>query len=186
MKNTTWRTIGTNFGFFALGALVVFVTARANPGWFVKQKVPKVEQDIFRRFDTQFGPDFFSHDDPFEEMKRFRENLGQNPDLFDRWFGKHFGGGTAEDISRREDGDYIYFDIKVPDLKSTSVQTKVNDGYVTIDGKTATKSQSENGETSFESVFHRTFPAPANADASKMEVSSEGNGVVLKFPKLKK
>lgn len=203
-----WRTVGVGIGGLAIGALSVVGAVRARPDWFVKEEKPRIEQDalrdfasrekdIFRKFDDQFGGDFFRQNDPFEEMRKFREHLGQDflapdqdqfflKDPFDRWFGKRFGGGTAEDISKREDDNYVYFDIKVDDLNSTSVQTKVENGYINIEGKTSKKSKTDNSESTFESSFHRIFPLPGNVDSSKMETTTEGGKIVLKFPKTKK
>jgi HSP20 family molecular chaperone IbpA len=77
-------------------------------------------------------------------------------------------------------------DVKVNDLKSTSITTNVSDGYVTIAGQVEKKSADKNGadESVYQSSFRRVLPLPSNVDASKMVTTSQGNTVTLKFPKL--
>ncbi|MGZ3722900.1 MAG: Hsp20/alpha crystallin family protein [Bdellovibrionales bacterium] len=68
---------------------------------------------------------------------------------------------------------------------STSIETKVENGYLMINGKQDKKKSVGGGESIFESTFHRTFPAPSNVDSSKMQTQTENDKIVLKFPKLK-
>lgn len=188
---------------FILGSLVALVLVKVKPELFfnstklaqtdVFHDFANRERELFQRFNDQFGNDFFRHNDPFEEMKKFREEMGQGfapdengaflKDPFDRWFGKKFGGGTINDISQREDRDFVYYDIQVDDVQGTSVDTKVEDGYIVISGKQERKSKE--GNSIFESNFKRTFPVPSNVDPAKMQTTLENGKIVLKFPKLK-
>lgn len=96
-------------------------------------------------------------------------------DGFDTLFNDDFF--EASELSQREDEKFIYYDVHVADLNSTSINTKVENGYITISGTTEKTSY-------FKSSFNRTFPVPDHVDSNKMEMSSEGDKVVLRFPKL--
>ena len=50
-------------------------------------------------------------------------------DMFDSWYSDDFGRGSIEDISKREDDLYIYYEIKVEDLNLTSLNTKIENGH---------------------------------------------------------
>lgn len=160
----------------------------------------KKQEDIRNQFDSFFNDDFFGQSDPFEEMKRMRKQMekhmqsfgtkdsrAHNP--FDSWFSNKFGGGTINDISKREDDEYVYYDIKVDDLNSTSINTKIENGYVTITGtvekKSGSSEQDSSAQSIFKSSFNRTFPLPENVDQNKMQMVPEKDMVVLKFPKTK-
>lgn len=76
-------------------------------------------------------------------------------------------------------------------MNSTSINTKVEKGYVTIsrteekesgfDGKDSNRSS----QSIFKSSFNRTFSLPLDVDQSKMQMLTEKDKVVLKFPKKK-
>lgn len=157
------------------------------------------QKGIRRHFDNLFDDDFFGQSDPFTEMKKMREHMekrteefGGMSNLFDSWFTDKFGGGSVSDISKREDEKYVYYDIRVDDVKTTSINTKVENGYITITGRQEKKTGStDEGDDSYsisesylKSTFNRTFPIPENVDANKMEMLSEKDKIVLKFPKL--
>jgi HSP20 family molecular chaperone IbpA len=155
------------------------------------------EQDMMKSFDKLLDGNFFGQHGTFENMKQFRKDMEKHfGDVqgdhsfstapFDTWFSHRFGGGTLEDIQQREDSQFVYFDVKVNDLKSTSITTNVSGGYVTISGQIEKKSQDKDGasENVYQSLFRRVLPLPANVDASKMETTTQGDTVTLKFPKL--
>lgn len=115
-------------------------------------------------------------------------------DLYSDGFGRTFGLEIPSGIVEREDGDAVYYDIKVPNVSTTSISTKVENGYVTITGTTEKKSgESDNDNESddfssmsvFQSNFSRTFPVPENVDPNKMQMTSEKDKIVLMFPKVK-
>jgi HSP20 family molecular chaperone IbpA len=98
----------------------------------------------------------------------------------------------TEGISEREDEEAIYYDIKVDDVKSTSIDTKVNNGYLTITGTTEKKTVSGDNENNdvtagsvYRSTFNKTFPLPDHIDPNKMQMITEKDKIVLKFPKIK-
>jgi HSP20 family molecular chaperone IbpA len=195
-------------GVLAVGAVKASPTLQAKLSTTEKQQqhhelayddIFKEQEDIRHQFDNFFNDDFFNQNDPFGEMKRMRtemekhmQSLGDNSgknNPFDFWFSDKFGGGTVNDISKREDDDFVYYDIKVDDLNSTSINTKIENGYVTITGTLEKKkgSTEENGtaQSTFKSSFSRTFPLPENVDQDKMQMIPETNKVILKFPKIK-
>lgn len=83
--------------------------------------------------------------------------------------------------------------IKVNDLNSTSVNTKIENGYITITGTVEKKSGSDDkkndsgfsSQSIYKSTFNRTFPLPEHVDQNRMEMSPEKDKIVLKFPKVK-
>ena len=197
-----------------LGGVAVIAALKLNPSLLSKldsdkdptqnhqliyDDIIKKQDGIRHQFDSLFDDDFFGRNDPFEEMKKMREEMekrmerfgpGGKSNPFDSLFSDKFGGGSVNDISRREDADFVYYDIKIDDLNSTSISTKIENGHITITGSTEKKSGAgDNGSTSAESVFkstfNRTFPLPDHVDQNKMETVSEKDKVVLKFPKKK-
>ncbi|HWU43924.1 MAG TPA: hypothetical protein VN132_10820, partial [Bdellovibrio sp.] len=88
--------------------------------------IVKRQEGIQHKFDSLFDDDFLNQNDPFEEMKKMRQQMEKrmadigphhrsmsNP--FDSWFSDKFGGGTINDISRQEDNDFVYYDIQLGD-----------------------------------------------------------------------
>lgn len=185
-----------------LGAALMLGVVIWKPHWFMieaKQSEPeqfgeiwKNQNKLFQNFDSLFDKKFFDHSDPFDEMKRMRERMQKyfdnrdtsNP--FDSWFGDRFGGGSVEDISKREDENFVYYDIRIPLSDGTSVKTTVENGYLTITGEvTRDQGSTDTNSSFFSSTFKRTFPLPPNVDATKMQSSHEKDKFVVKFPKVK-
>lgn len=195
-----------------VGGAIVFGALKYSPLFGTKAKAEKSSPDavyddilkkqegIQHKFNSLFDDNFFNQKDPFEEMKRMRKQMEKrmeefwtgrhsmsNP--FDSWFSDKFGGGTIDDISKREDGDFVYYDIQVDDINATSINTKIENGYITITGSLEKKSQSAENDNSsksaFKSTFNRTFPLPEHVDQNKMEMIPEKDKIILRFPKLK-
>ena len=155
------------------------------------------QKKMRKQLDSFFDEDFLGQNDPFESMRKFRKELEEETKEFvsgsvapfDSWYGHKFGGGNVSDIEKREDEAYVYYDIKVEDLNSTTLNAKVENGYITITGRIEKKTGSNDDDLSsqsvFSSTFSRTFPLPANVDEDKMEMLSGEDKVVLKFPKKK-
>jgi HSP20 family molecular chaperone IbpA len=166
----------------------------------IYEDIFKKQEGIRQQFDSLFDEGFIAQNDPFEEMRKMRQQMekqmkhfgGKNRSLsnpFDSWFSDKFGDGTINDISKREDEGFVYYDIKVDDVNSTSINTKVEKGYITITGTSEKNSGSDgknNGvsaQSIFKSSFNRTFPLPENVDQNKMQMLTEKDRVILKFPK---
>lgn len=126
-----------------------------------------------------------------EDLTLF-ENNGAITHPFETLFPDHFGEGSFDNIITREDSEFVYYDIKVNDLNSTSVDTKIENGYITITGTIEKKNSNvdkehDNGISSlsiFKSTFNRTFSLPAHVDHNKMEMIPEKDKIILKFPKV--
>lgn len=195
-----------------VGGAVVFGALKYSPSLRTKADAEKPSRDIVyddilkrqegiqHKFDGLFDGNFFNQNDPFDEMKKMRKQMEKrmedfgagrrsmsNP--FDSWFSDKFGGGTINDISKREDSDFVYYDIQVDDVNATSINTKIENGYITITGSLEKKSQSSESDNSaqsvFKSTFNRTFPLPEHVDQNKMQMVPEKDKIILKFPKLK-
>ena len=201
------------------GGLVVLAAMKLSPGVqskvdggdHAKQTREAIYDDIFKKqdgirnqFDNIFNDDIFNNQgDPFDQMRKMREQMekrmqglneghGKSANPFDSWFSDKFGGGTVNVITKREDENSVYYDIKVEDVNSTSINTKVESGYITITGTTEKKSRSDDKESDglsalslYKSNFSRTFPLPEQVDQNKMQMTSEKDTIVLKFPKIK-
>ncbi len=162
-----------------LGAFVCLVILRSFPrvqtfllpNPVAQKSVPHGPRDLFQEMDDMFRDDFFAQETPGFSKP------------FDSLVMKNFGGGL-QDFQQKEDDKYVYYELQIEDLKSTSLETKVEKGYLTVKG-TLEKKESEDGmEKTMQSHFERTFPIPENVDAQKMEVTSENHKVILKFPKV--
>ncbi len=156
------------------------------------------QRNIEKGFDSFFDEDFFSSQDPYETMRQFRKRMdqqfqefgqeGDSPTPFDTWFSHRFGGGSVEDIKQRSDDKYLYYEITVNDLEATTLNTRVENGMITIEGETKKEfqknepDQNRRSQGFTSSRFTRSFPLPAHVDADKMETEHKGNTVILKFP----
>jgi HSP20 family molecular chaperone IbpA len=171
-----------------------------QPPQVVFDDVFKKQNDIHNQLDNLLDDDFFSQKDPFEELRKMRRQMEKRMDRlggrghsmsnpFDSWFSDKFGGGTANDISKREDDYFVYYDIKVEDVKSTSITAKVENGYVMIQGSLERKNQTHEegvaGESLVKSSFNRSFPVPENVNSKQMMMETAQNTIILKFPKVK-
>ena len=162
----------------------------------------KKQEGIRGQFDDLLNGPLMAQNDPLEQMRKMRDQMETrtngfdiknhpmgNP--FDSWFSDPFGGGTADDISEREDDSFVYYDIQVDDVKLNSIKTKVNEGYITITGTAEKEADSESQDdrfstrSIFKSSFNRTFPLPENVDQNKMQLLTEKDKIILKFPKTK-
>ncbi len=178
-----------------LGGLLVIGAIRYNPLFrtivasTVEMKGPAVQAP------PSDEDDFFNQADPFQQMQKMRSQMEKQMAAAAQAGGQSFTfsvGGNSNDIAEREDAGFVYYDIKIADLDATSINTKVENGYLTISGtiekKTGDGSGGGNGfsaQTIFKSSFNRTFPLPEEVDAAKMEMTSEKDKVILKFPKVK-
>lgn len=160
----------------------------------------KYHREMMSQFDSFFDDRFFNQRDSFESMREFRNKLksphgifsdSSFPTPFDSWFGQRFGGGSVDDIQQREDENFVYFDVRVDDLDSGSIDTQVENGVLTIRGQKVSKKSTSSeeghsfGQSVFSSSFSRSIPLPHSVDHQNMEIDSEGDKMVIKFPKLK-
>lgn len=150
------------FGSFFLGAATLFVFFKAQPrlaGLLIG--VPAPER----------GGQFF---DPFAEAERLHQSMGF-PGLLTM--------GDEQNIVEREDEEAVYYEIT--GIDQTKLNTKVENGQLTISGETRKRSGDEDSffRTEMQSTFQRSFPLPPGVIEEKMEISSEKDKVVLRFPK---
>lgn len=144
--------------------------------------------------DQFYDDDFFgSVHDPFEQMRKMRKRMMKdfnafenNEGFFDSWYSKRFGGGHAGEVTQREDKDYIYYDLAIKDLNKEKVNVRVENGQISLSGQIEKKTIENGSETFFSSSFHRTFPAPMEVDAKRVQIDSSEDKLTLKFPKTHK
>ncbi len=90
-----------------VGGAIVFGAIKYRPSLRTKAEAEKKMRKQMERRMEEFGSGRHSMSNPF-----------------DSWFSNKFGGGTINDISKREDSDYVYYDIQVDDLNATSINTR--------------------------------------------------------------
>lgn len=120
-----------------VGGTIVVLAMKMSPTLRAKIETPEVthpesrdmvfddiikkQKGIQQHFDNIFNDDFFGGSDPFDDMKKMREQMRKRMDMldnpgpmtnpFDSWFSDKFGGGSVDDIAKREDDDFVYYDI---------------------------------------------------------------------------
>jgi HSP20 family molecular chaperone IbpA len=148
-----------------VGALFVFTLVKVKPQWFINNSV--IEQQLTTsplRENEAMAKNFdslFSDDDDFQEVD------------------------TPDDLETREDDNFIYYEIAIPNIDATSLKTTLEKGYVTITGTSEKKSEEGNVHQYSSSTFEKIYPLPAGTVAEKMEMIPDKNKVTLKFPKKK-
>lgn len=121
--------------------------------------------------------------DPFSKLEEMRNKMMKRTHPFDSWYQRKFGGGAPGEIKKREDEQYIYYEISIKGLDQESLSVKVEDGQIDLQGKVEIKD--ENGNM-ISSSFHRNFPTPVGVLSQKVEIENQQQDkLVLKFPKIK-
>lgn len=187
-KNKQWKKLAV--GTVLTGALSTTATQALAAQDTAATKAQR-EAASDERFDSFFG-------NAAENMKKMHSNFAQlrkdhankkANGLSGDYKSTVNGGGSLQEIATREDANFIYYDVKIKDLDSTSVNTDVKDGYITITGLQEKRSeyntQNASGQGLSKSGFQRTFPLPQNVDQHKMKMTAEKDKVILEFPKTK-
>lgn len=123
------------------------------------------------------------------EKERISDPFAEPERLLDPWSSGFPGlmamsAGEDQQVVEREDEHAVYYEIS--GIDQTKLSTKVEGGQLTITGETSKKSGGEEGgffQAEMRSTFQRSFPLPPNVDEQKMEMSSEKDKVILRFPK---
>lgn len=148
------------------------VEVKATGQFDIYDNILKGQKNIQHDFDRFFEDSFFNQSNPF-----------------DSWYFNKFDTEVTNGITQREDESFIYYDIQVDDFNSTSIDTKIENGYLIIAGHSEKKNESDKNDISsqsvFRSTFSHTFPLPEHVDPNKMIMTQEENKIVLKFPKNK-
>ncbi len=152
-------------------------------------------------FDNYFNDDFFNRfNDPFQKMDQFRKKMSEHfkemkksfyHDSFDnkfkRWFKNRFGGGSASDITTREDDRFVYYELNTGKFSPQNLKIDIKDNRVKITGQTTrTKENKENSDKSFSqyySSFYRVLPVPGGTKADEAKVDMKNHKIIIKFPK---
>lgn len=117
-------------------------------------------------------------DDQFERiqkrMKRMMESSFFSGGIFSNSMAKHFGRSNFE-IHQAEDRSFKYIKINAPKVKKDNIDIQINNGMITIKGEIA----SENSR----SQFSQSFNVPYGVMADKVSIETEGEEIVIKFPK---
>ena len=125
---------------------------------------------------------FFGGQDPFAQMRKMQEDMEKDMRRGGGGlFSMTFDGGDSQNIVEKEDDHAVYYEIS--GIDQTKLQTHVDGGMLTISGQT----KQEKGRGGFHAMvqqsFQRSFSLPPNVDPNGMQLTSEKDKVVLKFPK---
>jgi HSP20 family molecular chaperone IbpA len=95
-------------------------------------------------------------------------------------FGLAFDVGK---VTEREDENFYYYDLEVGSSENNKIEVNVKDNYLMLSGTI----EKVDGNSSFTSSFNKSFPIPADADASLLEVDSNSkeNFLIIKVPRKK-
>ncbi len=150
----------------------------------------KISKNMDSFFERSIDDDFFNgSEDLFEEMDKMREQMikrfdvSEVGDLLNHRHQRKLRDGSVGDIKKREDAQYIYYDIAVQGLKQEKVNVQVQDGQITISGQIENKTSQDGSESYSSSSFQRSFPVPDGVDVHQIQVGQEQDKLVVKFPK---
>jgi HSP20 family molecular chaperone IbpA len=180
MKSKKYVVILASAASFFLGVAFLFMVLRLQPELGAKvlgQSAPPPPRPSAIDPFAQARQQLFGGEDPLEEMEKLEEKMGQGlgGGLF------RIQGGEEQEVVRKEDEKSVSFEISGVD--QTKLSTKVEQGYLTIEGESKKESGGGGFSATMQSSFHRSFPLPPNVDEKKMEMSSEKDKVILRFPK---
>jgi HSP20 family molecular chaperone IbpA len=174
---------------FLLGVLsVLFWQKTLHMTWhFNKSQTENLPFPQEQEWDG-FLDDFFEQQmteadgDPFQMLESMRERMMKKTHPFDSWYQRKFGGGGPGEIKKREDEQFVYYDIAIQGMDQQNLNVEVKDGMVELKGRVEQKA--EDG-TQVSRSFQRSFPAPQGIDSKKVEIENSADKLTLKFPKLK-
>jgi len=96
-----------------------------------------------------------------------------------------FSRDRTPEISRKEDDEYVYYEIPLGDDPQDKVDVKIENGQVDISGRLEENREDDGTSTRYSSSFRRSFPAPDGVDPSGAKVERQAGRLVLKFPKIR-
>jgi HSP20 family molecular chaperone IbpA len=151
-----------------LGAALLFGYFKARPDT-ARSLFAGREQSILPSSDSRTHPW-----DPFTDARRMQEEIEKE---MQSGAGFGFEMGAEQQVVAKEDEKSVSYEISGVD--ATKLSASVRDGYLTLTGEANKKV----GGATVQSSFQQSFPLPRNVDTAKMETSSEGDKVILRFPK---
>ncbi|MGZ3727441.1 MAG: Hsp20/alpha crystallin family protein [Pseudobdellovibrio sp.] len=90
---------------------------------------------------------------------------------------------SQSDFTRREDGQYVYYDIALDHAKPKKIEVNVKDGKILITGQLEFQNKIDGLTQGFLSNFTKSIPALGNINTSKYEIEPADGKVTLKFKK---
>ncbi|HXH75989.1 MAG TPA: Hsp20/alpha crystallin family protein [Bacteriovoracaceae bacterium] len=157
-----------------------------------KDPITVTQKKFDNLYSNLFNDNFFSdRTSPFEQMEKLRAEMDKKFNEgagFDNWFADKFGGSINE-IKQDEDDKFVYYRLDLEGLDKDSVKIDVINGQVNISGEKsdiqAEEDPSGGGTRSeFYQSFQRSFPVPEGVDSDKVDFKTEGDQIVVKFPKV--
>ena len=155
------------------GALLVVVILRIRPDMapLIAGKPPAPPQSLTPQSILKHMED----EDPFGDEGFFSfKGFPFDQNLLDA---QQTGIGN---ITSREDENHIYYDIPLEGVDPSSVQTKVQNGYLTIQAEVK---KEESPGSFFQSSFQQSFPLSSNVEPGQIRISSEKDKITLQLTK---
>jgi HSP20 family molecular chaperone IbpA len=166
-------------GFFFVLGLFTFWAGQTVYYRFANPRRDFPPRPPMAHFPPGFNDAFEDDDamDPFVQMQRMQQEMmrGMAP-----------GGGLGQragEVQEREDDQFVYYDIHVKGVDQNKLKVNIENGQISISGEIIFIPEGEQ-EGGMVSKFHRTFPAPPQTDAEKVQVESSKDKITLKFPKI--
>jgi HSP20 family molecular chaperone IbpA len=152
-------------------------------------------RDISENF---FDDNFFArYEDPFKEMEEWRKKIfknfeSNNSSLFnnswDNWYKNKFGD---LDVSTVNEKDKVIMEFVIPGLQSNTLNIDITDKRIKLEGEIEQirEERDDKGISSYRSSSYRHFsrilPIPEHVDAAKAQIKTEGEKLIITFPKKK-
>lgn len=127
------------------------------------------------------------HWNPFQinSMLSLHSKQELPPDLFEI---ETLNSGSFSDeigrVTQREDSQFIYLDIDLKGQKLTDFRVEAADGYITLSGEIQSEENSSSFKGLYRSSFHKSFPAPEQAQLKNYQVQKTDDKITLKFDKM--
>jgi len=165
----------------------------------LKKRFKKDSDSTGDMFGNFFDDEFFSRgSDPFKEMEELRRNIFKDfnnyeGNLFnkswDDWYGRRFGKDDIEMFTEETD-DEVVMRFKIPGLKKNTFNIDINENriHVAYDAKIINEKEDDKGmryyQSSQQQHISKTFPTPANVDATRAEIDTKDEEVIVRLPKV--
>lgn len=124
----------------------------------------------------------------FEHDQSFQEAMARMRQIQDRMMGRFFDSESSElgsgvRVSQREDDHFKYVEINTDSLTQDSLEVKIENGMIRINGQVEKTNQNEYGQSKSISSFNQSFNIPFGVDANGAQVEKNQSGITIKFPK---
>jgi HSP20 family protein len=122
--------------------------------------------------------------------KMFDRKSFLDSSFFDSGLFGNIGGALEDDLSveHHEDEKFKYIEINGRGLDKDAINVDISNGMVSISGEIKNKSDNQDRNSFIRSqsisTFSKSFSIPRGVNENKVEIDTEGQKIIIKFPKL--